>query len=281
MQKTIIIAAALAACSAQANIAYVGGTLTENFNGIPVVDSDSRVTLAGTGAVGTQVAIPGLTGWTAARIGGSGSSDIAIWDDSSTGGGRFYAYGIGSDRSLGSLASGTTVGGFGASFVNNSVQTLGEVTISYTRQIWHIQGTSNATAKYENRLLFAYGTSAGGVSDSDYLTSASMSDYPALDAISPEELTVNSTNSGTDPDRRVDGTLPQNSELVSSTISGLSWAPGDVLYIRWSDFNQSGFDAGMSVENFSMVAAVPEPSTVALSMGLIVLAGVMIRRRHR
>jgi hypothetical protein len=64
-----------------------------------------------------------------------------------------------------------------------------------------------------------------------------------------------------------------------ATIDGVEWAPGETLFLRWVDFDAPGFDAGMSVEDFSMTAAIPEPSTVALTMGLLAGLGVWLRRR--
>ncbi|MCC5807282.1 MAG: hypothetical protein JJU00_13240 [Opitutales bacterium] len=270
---TVLAAAGLSASS----IAYSGGVWTENFNSIPVVDSDSRVTLTGTDVVGNQVDLPGLPGWQGARLGGSGSGNIALWEDSPGAGGRFYAWGAGSNRSLGSLASGTNIQGFGAAFENTSGQAFTEVTVTYTRQIWHQQGTSTQNL-YENRLLFAYGLSADGIAADNFITNNGMTLYPALDAVSVEENTVTGTSANTDPDRRVDGSLPEWSEEVSATITGLEWGPGETLFIRWNDFDQAGFDAGLAVNDFSMVA-IPEPGAAAAALGLLAAALVWRNRR--
>lgn len=279
MRKIILLTSILAVSAAQGNILYNGGTATENFNSIPVVNNDTRVTLTGTGTVGNQVDLPGLPGWQATRIGGTGTGNIALWDDSSGGaGGRFYAYGDGTNRSMGMLASGATIGAFGVSYVNDTSDTFNQVTISYTRQIWHVQGTSTESL-YETRFEFGYGSSANGSTSDNYLTSNDMVRYPALDAISPEENTVTGTSTGTNPDRSRFGAAEQWSELVTATIDGVEWAPGETLFLRWVDFDAPGFDAGMSVDDFSMTAAIPEPSTVALTMGLLAGLGVWLRRR--
>lgn len=281
--KTKVIFGSLAAVFAAtgisaSTIAYNGGVWTENFNSIPVVDSDSRVTLTGTDVVGDQVGLPGLPGWQGARLGGSGSGNIAIWDDSPGAGGRFYAWGSGSNRSLGSLASGTNIQGFGAAFENTSDESFTEVTISYTRQIWHQQGTSTQNL-YENRLLFAYGVSTDGIAADNFITNDAMTLFSALDAISVEENTVTGTTANTNPDRRVDGSLPEWSEEVSATITGLEWRPGETLFIRWNDFDQAGFDAGLAVNDFSMVA-IPEPRAAVAVAGLLA-AFIAWRSRRR
>lgn len=260
-------------------VSYGGGVWTENFAGIGVVDADSRFTLTGTNVVGNQVAIPGAPGWQGARLGGSGTANIAIWEDSPGAGGRFYSWGVGTGaRSLGSLASGTNIQGFGAAFENTSGTTFTEVTITYTRQIWHVQGTSTENL-YENRLRFAYGLSSDGISADDFLTNTAMTLDNRLDAISVAENTVTGTIANTNPDRRVDGTSTEWSELVSATLTGFVWAPGETFFIRWNDFDQDGFDAGLAVANFSMVA-IPEPRTTVLAIGLLAFFGVYLRRRR-
>jgi hypothetical protein len=63
------------------------------------------------------------------------------------------------------------------------------------------------------------------------------------------------------------------------TVSGLSWAPGTDLWIRFKINNTSGIDQGMLIDNVNFVAAVPEPATAALmGLGLVVL---IARQRSR
>ncbi|MCC5834664.1 MAG: hypothetical protein JJU20_08020 [Opitutales bacterium] len=234
-------------------IAYSGGFWTEDFDSIPVVDTDSRVSLTGTNVVGNHVALPGLEGWYGARLGGSGTGNITLWEDSPGAGGRFYAWGQGTNRSLGSLASGASVQGFGVALRNDSSETYREIVLSYTQRIWHRQGTSTDNL-YRNWLEFGYGLSTDGVGINNFLVSESVTEYPEMDVVSSASNTVTGTNAGTDPDRRVNGMDPQWSQRRSTRISDIEWAPGETLFLRWNDFDQDGFDAGMAIDDLEMIA---------------------------
>ena len=71
-----------------------------------------------------------------------------------------------------------------------------------------------------------------------------------------------------------------NTVAVSATITGLNWAPGDSLFIRWNDFNDAGNDAGVAIDNLSMVATIPEPSC-GLLLGLGFAALALLRHKTR
>lgn len=283
----LTLACLLIAVFAQGQISYTGGTYFEDFNTLHN-DLANPLAVEGTGPLYGQGSIPGLSGWHAARVGGSGSTNIPLraMDDTGTtvtaySTGAFYSYGNASstERALGSLASGSTIGAIGVSFVNNTGQTLNEVTISFRQEIWVVQGTSTQT-QYENRMWFGYGLSSNGVLDSNFLSSGQMTTYPDLDVVAAAEWTILGTASGTDPDRRRDGNSAQWSDLVSATIAGVNWAPGETLYLRWIDFDQGGFDTGMAIDDFSMSAVVPEPATLAFALGLLAGLAVWLRRRR-
>jgi trimeric autotransporter adhesin len=256
------------------------GSFTENFNTMqpPVGDTlVDRLTMVGSGVLGTQVAIPNLPNWQAARIAGSGTTDVAIWATPSTGG-RLYNAGIGTDRALVALASGTVAMGVGIAFTNDTGTVIDAVTLSFTQQIWRVQGTSTQTP-IENRLLFAYGTSAAGIAPTNFITNPLMEPRSDFDLVSAAELTILGTTSGDVPDRTRIGSDPEWSTLISGTLSNLNWQPGDMLFLRWNDFDAAGFDAGLGIDNLSLVV-VPEPATYALLFGALCLVGVGIRRRR-
>lgn len=256
--------------AATAQVFYSGGTYSENFNGIFNSDGTGSV-MSGVGAVGVQDSIPTLTTWRAGRVGGTGTGTFALFADWGGSGasatGRLYSYGFPSqtERALGSLASGTTVAGFGTYFINQSVDTYQSISISFDREVWRTQSTTS-----DQKLSFAYGLASGGVGTANFLTSASMIAYAQLDAVAPG--TLGPSNVG------VDGNASPNSAPVSATITGLNWAPGDTLFIRWQDANDTGNDAGLAIDNLSMVAVVPEPAS-ALWVGLG-LAGFGLWRRR-
>jgi len=62
-------------------------------------------------------------------------------------------------------------------------------------------------------------------------------------------------------------------------VTGINWAPGTSLWLRWRDPNDPGSDHGMAIDNFSF-SAVPEPTTFAL-VGLGMGAAGLVSRRLR
>ena len=73
---------------------------------------------------------------------------------------------------------------------------------------------------------------------------------------------------------------------MSHTLTGLALAPGASLWVRWSDFEASGSDDGLAIDDFSVrglasvVQAVPETMSTGL-MGALLTALLFGRRRGR
>lgn len=251
------------------------GSYAENFNSILNTDG-SGTTMSGVGQIGLQDSIPTLTAWRAARVAGTATGTFALFGDwggslTQSGTGRLYSYGLpaSSERALGAVASGTTVAGFGTWFVNTSSDIYYSVTISFDREIWRTQ-----TSAINQSLVFSYGLASTGIGTGNFLSNNLMTANSSLNATAP--LFYQSLNGGTggytDP-----GT---NAVTVTATIVGLGWSPGDSLFVRWNDVNDTGNDAGIAIDNLTMVAATPEPSTVLLgAMGIAAVA--LLRRKAR
>jgi hypothetical protein len=81
----------------------------------------------------------------------------------------------------------------------------------------------------------------------------------------------------------LDGHAAANRHVFAPvTITGLNWAPGTDLWVRWSDPQVAGADHGLAIDDFSFSATgVPEPA----SLGLLAAAGAPLlagrRRRGR
>ncbi len=260
---------------ATAQINYGGGTYSENFDSILNTDGTGTI-MTGVGPIGAQDTIPTLTTWRAARVAGSGTGTFALFCDwGSSGTGRLYSYGypppspLQSERALGSVGSGTTVPGFGTWFINTSADTFEYLTFSFDREIWR---TQSATA--DQSLAFAYGFSSSGtgITTANFLTDGSMIAYAALNATAPGTL------GGSNVSR--DGNADPYKAAVSATISGIRWAPGDTLFIRWNDKDDTGSDAGIAIDNLTMIATVPEPAG-GLLLGLGFAALALLRRKTR
>jgi hypothetical protein len=75
----------------------------------------------------------------------------------------------------------------------------------------------------------------------------------------------------------VDGNVAGLVDDITVTVSGISWAPGTDLWLRWNDPQVGGNDHGMSIDNVVFSAAVPEPA----ALSLMALAGISALGRRR
>lgn len=251
LKKFVLAVGSLVAVGTlSAQVQYSGGTYLQDFD-----------TLANTGtpAWADNTTIPGFYALFSAT--GAAPATYVVGTGSATTGG-LYSYGAAgsTDRALGSLSSGTpqTVS-YGIRFVNQSSFTFDSLVVNFTGEQWRNGG--NVTPQ---SLDFAYAIGSGLTINGTGFTSV-----PQLTFTSP----VATASAGA-----LDGNV--NSQSLSFTISGITWAPGQEVFIRFQDVNDAGNDHGLAVDNFSFQATqVPEPSSVAL--GLLGLAGIVALRRRR
>ena len=222
----------------------------------------SSRSITGSGAIGAQGVISGLDGnWFGARIGGTSTTPLsATVGDGATSGGGIYNFGVtGSlDRSLGTVASGTTVAGFGIVLVNTSGSEATSITITFDARQFR------SSTVVQNVLAFAYGFSGGGATSADFLSSTQMIALSAGDVVGASPVATNGVIS------------PPTSATISFTIANVAWANGQSLFLRWQDANEAGNDAGLGIDNFSLVA-VPAPGALAF-LGLACMASSRRRR---
>lgn len=249
------------AAPALAAVPFTGGVLTQNFDTLP---STGSTTLTGTNQLGLQVPVPGLTDWQVARVGGNSTTAVTLHTQQLTGG-RAYSYGAANDpdRALGALGSGTAFMAFGVALRNDSTQTITQLPVGYVRELWMLQSTTTANF-YENRLLFSYGVEDANLTADNFLTNAAMIPHAPLDAVSPADLTLISAVDGNVPSRARNGNDPEFRVPLTSVLTGLSWAPGQVLFLRWADADDSGFDAGLSVDDLVIGGEAPPPPPPAI-----------------
>ncbi|MBD0337285.1 MAG: DUF3616 domain-containing protein, partial [Cyanobacteria bacterium Co-bin13] len=182
-----------------------------------------------------------LAGWYSTRPtynSGTGSSNA----------GALYSFGAAGngERALGSVASGSTGTIFyGARFFNDTSDTLSSLFISYVGEQWRNGGN---TAQHQ--LDFAYQIGASG------LTSGTWVDFDPLDFVGP----IATSSAGA-----LDGNANQVS--LSSTLSGFSLAPGEEIWFRWVDIDNSGSDHGLAIDNFQLTTAVAPGITLLESGG--------------
>lgn len=193
--------------------------------------------------------------------------------------GSFYSFGStgSNDRALGDITSNTLSNVPGAGIVDTDVfmalrmtnitgQTLTGVTVSYNGEQWRDGG---AATPISDALKFDYSLNATGIVDAD----ATFTRVAALDFVSP----VFTNTTGTS----LDGNAAGNRTAKLATISGINWAPGADLWLRWADTNIATADHGLAIDDVSVTGTVPEPTGVALAAAAAGLLAMRRRRRAR
>ena len=177
-----------------------------------------------------------ITGWLLNETGG-GARDNELYgaDNGGSTTGDTYSYGStsSSERALGSLQSGTLISTFGAQIQNNSGGIITKLKISYTGEEWRL-GTVDRTDK----LSFEYSINATS------LTNGTWVPVTSLDFITPVITAAGAK----------DGNNAANQTSIVYTIRDLSIPNGAVFLIRWTDFNASGGDDGLAVDDLTIEA---------------------------
>jgi predicted extracellular nuclease len=164
------------------------------------------------------------------------------------------------ERAFGGLQSGTLVPTIGASFTNDTGVLVTSLDVSYTGEQWRLGALGRV-----DQLDFQYSVNATS------LTSGTWVDVNSLDFVAP----VTGPTTGA-----LDGNSAPNRTLVSSSVQGISIAPGQAVWIRWNDLNASGADDGLAVDNFSITpqAGNAQP-TVACPANVSTQQGTPVTRQ--
>ena len=220
-----ILAVSFALVSLRASV-HAAGTITLTTLGLAY--SQDFDTLANTG---TSSTVP--EGWDFAESGTNANTEYTASTGSSTAGDT-YSFGAAgnSERAFGGLQSGSLIPTLGAQFTNDTGAAITSLAISYTGEQWRLGALSR-----EDRLDFQLST------DATSLTTGTWTDYNALDFIAP------TTGPATGA---LDGNAGANRTTLTFTITGLNIGSGGTFWIRWTDFNASGSDDGLSVDDFSL-----------------------------
>lgn len=183
---------------------------------------------------GTSSTVP--TGWEFAETGTNNNSTYTAGTGSGNAGDT-YSFGAASasERSFGGLLSGSLVPTVGAQFTNNTGGTITSLAIAYTGEMWRA-GVTNRNAA--DRMDFQLSTNATSLATGTWV------DYDSLDFSSPNIITTLGAQ---------DGNSAGNRTALSFTITGLGITNGASFWIRWTDFNISGSDDGLSVDDFSLI----------------------------
>jgi hypothetical protein len=233
--------------SVDAGELYVGGTYSQNFNTLAFVPENG---------VPAWVNDTTLPGWFATR------TQYRI-DDGTNNTGDLYSYGAvgNTERALGSIASGSTnTIRFGLELINGTGRAIDQFTLNYFGEQWR-RGDQSVV----QNLDFSYSLAATS------LTVGTYTDFDPLD--------FTSSQNGS-PATALDGNAAANRSLRSGTITGINWAPGTSLWLRWTDLDSTQSDNGMAVDDLTFTTPVPEPSSLALA-SIAALCGAFGAWRRR
>lgn len=183
-------------------------------------------------------------GWylTESNTGAAADGQYVVGTGSGNAGGA-YSFGLAAaaDRALGSLGSGTVSPvQYGARLLNDTGSVITSVTISYWGEMWR-RGTTSATAG--EGLTFAYSL------DATNLTTGTFTTVPGLAFNSPRDACSATQNIATV------GNNAECRQLITATISGLTVANGQPVWIRWTDVDTSGSDDGMAIDDVNITVS--------------------------
>lgn len=278
---SVVALGAFSLLAANSQVLLSGGlTYSQNF------DSLSNSPAAGS-ATWTDNSTPGVEGWYASRAftGGTTSAygpfayTAYRIGDGSANNGTIWSFGtIGAtDRALGSIGSGTPkTNVFGVRIQNDTASAVDTVTISYTGEQWRNGGNTTLAAQ---KLDFSYQVSSSpftGPIGVDTAPNGGWNAFSALNFISPNVSSATAT--------ALDGNLAINRTVFTGVVlSGVTLNPGQEIFLRWLDIDDSGNDHALAVDDFSVsfsAVAAPEPTTATLA-GLAALSMLFHRRNRR
>ena len=153
--------------------------------------------------------------------------------------GNIYSFGetLSDERALGSIGSGgLSTAIYGSAWINNTAETVENVEVNFTGEMWRQGRPLRATGP--DTLFFSYAKNAENIGEGDY------NGFGLLDFYSPvEEGTLGIPTDGNDEMYRTE---------KSAVIGALNLAPGDTLWIRWTDHNSNSYDDGLAIDDFTI-----------------------------
>ncbi len=226
------------AASAQ-YVSYSGGTYTQDFDSL----ENGNSTYTWTDGVSP------LLGWYEERSNNTGKYRAT---DGSADTGYIYSFGdVGStERALGSLSTSSTGTVFWGVRIRNThpTRTFNSFYATFYQEQWRV-----AANDAEQTTFFQY-----KITTTD--TDINGSGYTGVSSGNLVSTITQANFAGTAPSR-----LDGNAHRILRTVevTGITWLPGQDLWIRWRDPNNDGTDHAMGIDDFTF-SAVPEPTTFAL-----------------
>lgn len=173
------------------------------------------------------------TGWLLEES-GTNANGLYTASNGTANSGDTYSFGVidEEDRSLGCLQSGSLISTLGVGFTNATSSSFSGLKVTYIGEQWRL-GALNRI----DRLDFQMST------DATNLSNGTWKDIDSLDIIAP----VSSGTVGP-----INGNTTTNRISISFSISGLNIESGKTFYFRWRDFNATGADDGLGLDDFKL-----------------------------
>lgn len=165
---------------------------------------------------------------------------------------------------------GEAFGTVAVAFSNDSGNLFTAFSFSYTGEQWHV--SSNAGVPHSLLVNWALGPAGTAFNQLNWQGfSAEQANPAGVDFFTP---TLSGGVSG-------NGNLPANRVAdLGAAVTGLQWAPGDQLWLRWTDLNDPASDHGMAIDNFTFLATpVPAPASVWMLLAGLTALGAWRRRK--
>lgn len=166
--------------------------------------------------------------------------------DGSAAKGGSYAFGAKGkpERALGTLRDDKLAATVGVCFVNQTGVVVGALALTAVGETWRIGGGEG------DRLEAAWSQAMG-------LDSGTWQPLSALD------VTAASAARTAAPGAR-DGNDPANRASLAATIDGLVLAPGETIFVRWSDLDIAGAEDGLAIDDLTVTARAAPPAALAV-----------------
>ena len=210
--------------SARAQIALSGGSYSQNFDSLGSAAANWT----------NDVTLPA---WYSSK--GNGDSTNFLADTGSSTAGGIRSYGVAgvnstSDRALGSIGASAITYAYGARFINDTTVVQTNITVSYTGEQWR-----SGTAATAQTLAFAYAVSSSPITNS--FSAATWIPFAPLDFVSPNLSAAAAA---------LDGNVATNRQFFDRIVlAGVAVAPGQELFLRWLDVDDTGFDNALAVDD--------------------------------
>ena len=191
-------------------------------------------------------------GWSGIRLGGSGTLNAVLTPTvfiATSNSGAVYNAGTvdATDRSIGSISSGSTVPAFGAAFKNTTGAAITRLQIDGRAEQWR----SGSDEKVDESLVFEYSLDATSLSTGTWTT------ISTLDILEIQKTTTTAV--------ALDGNDAANSAVITGAFD-VNWAADAVIWFRWKDTNDAGSDALLALDDFKLNTAVA-PTAPVLAFG--------------